>query len=157
MRFIEITVRLLSTICVSVFLLAAGSVPGVAQEKTAKQAKAKKWVGPKSTPRQQLELLMQMPPEEREQYLAQLPPAQRTRLEELEKMPEDKRALQLRRLDILNSLTAERKQAVTQEIGSIKLMSFVRRRARLHSREFEQSYTADEQELIRDTFPAAAQ
>jgi hypothetical protein len=163
-RFSEISVRVLLTICASVFLLTSGSVPGLAQDKAqdktqnkaAKQAK-QKWIGPKSTRRQQLELLMQLPPEEREQYLAQLPPAQRTQLENLEKLPPEERALRLRRLDILNSLTPERKQAVTQEIGSIKLMSFVRRRARLHSKEFEQSYTPDEQELIRDSFAKAAQ
>jgi hypothetical protein len=171
-RFSEISVRLLLTICASVFLLTSGSVPGLAQDKAqgkaqgkaqdkaqnkaaAKQAK-QKWIGPKSTRRQQLELLIQMPPEEREQYLAQLPPAQRTQLENLEKLPPEERALRLRRLDILNSLTPERKQVVTQEIASIKLMTFVQRRARLHSKDFEQSYAPDELELIRDTFVNAS-
>ncbi|HEY4363247.1 MAG TPA: hypothetical protein VGN17_19925 [Bryobacteraceae bacterium] len=152
--------RFLGSICVSVFLLAAGSFPALAQDtpaqrKAAKQAK--KWVGPKLTPRQQLELLMQMPPEEREQFLSQLPEARRTQLENLVKLPAEERALRLRRLDLLNSLTPERKAAVTQEIGNIKLMNFVRRRARLHSKEFEQSFTPDEQELIRDTFVKASQ
>jgi hypothetical protein len=89
-------------------------------------------------------------------YLAQLPPKQRTQLENLSQLPPEQLANRLRRLDLLNSLTPERKLAVTQEIDSIKLMRFVQRRARLHSREFEQSYAPDELELIRDTFPNAA-
>jgi predicted NAD/FAD-binding protein len=148
-------VRFLITICASLALLTSGP-PAFAQAKAANKQAKQKWVGPKSTPRQQLELLLEMPPEQREQYLAMLPQAQRTQLENLEKLPPEKRDARLRELDILNSLTPDRKQAVRQEINRIAAMKFVQRRAHMHTQEFEQSFTAPELELLRSRFPNAA-
>ena len=155
--------RFLFTICASVFLLAPASLPALAQNKPAspKQQNKQKWIPPRIPPSQQLQRLLEASPEEREQFLSQLPPAQRAnrqaQLERLESLPPEQRARRLRLLDIMENLPPDRRQAVTQEITSITAMRFVERRARLHSREFEQSYTAPELELIRSRFEKAAQ
>jgi hypothetical protein len=148
-------VRFLLTISASLILLATGP-PAFAQAKAANKQAKQKWAGPKSTRRQQLELLLEMPPEQREQYLAMLPATQRTQLEILAKLDPEERDRRLRRIDILNSLTPDRRQAVSEEINRIAAMKFVQRRARMHSKEFEQSFTAPELELLRSRFPNAA-
>ena len=58
--------------------------------------------------------------------------------------------------DYANSLTPDRKQAVKEEIDRINAMTFVQRRFHMHSKEFEQSFTAAELELLRYHFPNAA-
>lgn len=144
-------------------LLASGSRPALAQAKAVlpKQQAKQKWVPPRIPPSQLLGQLLQMSPDERERFLAQFPPAQRvqrqTQLENLEKLNPEQRARRLRILDMFENLPPERRQAVRQEIQRITAMTFVQRRARMHSRDFEQSYSPQELELLRFNFEKAAQ
>ncbi len=56
----------------------------------------------------------------------------------------------------LESLPPGRRQAVRQEIQSLKDMTFRERRLRLHSDEFNRSFSPDEQQLIREQYQNAA-
>lgn len=55
-----------------------------------------------------------------------------------------------------DKLVPARRQAVNQERERIRAMSFAERRKALHSPEFGQNFSPDEQEIIRNSFPNAA-
>jgi hypothetical protein len=106
-----------------------------------------------------LEQFLNMPPAQREQALAKLPPGRRqqieTRLNNLESLPPEQRAKQLDRAKRLESLPPGRRQAVRQEIQSLREMTLRERRMRLRSDEFNRDYSSEEQQLIREPFPNA--
>jgi hypothetical protein len=167
-------VRVVSFFCGSV-LIVYGAVAGVPLE--AAQAKAKPPVAPKPSPSkiinqaakqpakqvpvEQLQRLLNMSPENREKNLSKLAPAQRTRiqnqLDNLDKMPPGQRAVTLDMLRRLENLPPARQQAVNQEMQRIqKLPTVEERSAVIHSPEFQQSFSPEEQELLRERFPGAA-
>lgn len=121
----------------------------------AKQAKQK---GP--VPAEQLQRLLDMTPEEREKALADLPPARRrvieNRLNRLDDLTPQQRERRLNLARRLESLPRERQAAVRQELQALRAMTFAERRARLHSSEFDQTYSPAEQQLIRDQYAGAA-
>jgi hypothetical protein len=116
---------------------------------------------PKPVPADQLQKLLNMSPEEREKNLSKLPPAQRTRAENqlnnLDKMSPQDRARRLDQISRLEKLPPGRRQAVNQEMQSIrKLPTVQERRAVIQSPEFQQNFSPEEQQLIREQFPGAA-
>jgi hypothetical protein len=116
--------------------------------------------GPKQVQADQLEKLLNMSPEEREKALSKLPPAQRqrvqNRLDNLDRMSPEQRERNLERARQLEQLPPERRQAVTKQIQSMNGLSISDQRQILHNPDFNQNFTPQEQEIIRDRFPAAA-
>jgi hypothetical protein len=114
----------------------------------------------KPIPAEQLGRLLNMTPEQREKNLSKLPPPQRQRLENqlnnLDKMSPEQRAQRLDQISRLEKMPPARQQAVTKEMQSIQALPVPERRARLHSPEFNQTYSPEEQQLIRERFPGAA-
>jgi hypothetical protein len=55
-----------------------------------------------------------------------------------------------------DKLAPARRQAVNQEMQRINQMSFAERQQALHSPEFNQNFSPEEQEILRDRFPNAA-
>jgi hypothetical protein len=168
-------VRVVSLICGSV--LVVYSLAGVRLDAGQPKVKppppppkpAKPQAGPKQgnkqaakqVPAEQLQKLLNMSPEEREKNLSKLPPAQRqnleNRLNNLDKLSPDQRSKRLDQISRLEKLPPARRQAVNQEIQRIQqLPPGPARRAAIHSPEFQQSYSPEEQDLIRERFPGAA-
>ncbi len=72
-------------------------------------------------------------------------------------MTPQQRAQRLDQISRLEKLPPGRRQAVTQQMQSIaKLPTVQERRAVIHSPEFQQNFSPEEQQLIRDRFPGAA-
>jgi hypothetical protein len=57
----------------------------------------------------------------------------------------------------MQHLTPERRQAVNEEIESLRGLTPREKKARLFSEEFSKEYTPEEQKVIRDTFPVGRQ
>lgn len=116
----------------------------------------------KQVPAEQLRRLLDMPPEQREKALdnAKLSPQQRQRvqnqLDRLDSMPPQQRERQLNRMSRLEQMAPERRRAVTNQIQDMRGMTFQQRRAVLHSPDFNQQFSPEEQDLIRETYPNAA-
>ena len=161
--------RLLSSICGIILLVAWCAPPAEAQGKNknkiagnpkqqARQAEKQQNRGP--VPTEQVERLLNMSPEERERALSSLPPGRRAQIEKridnLQSMPLKQRERQLDMAKRLESLPQDRQPVVRKEIQDIARMTFRERRERLHSDEFNQSYSPEEQQLMRDRFPNAA-
>ncbi len=167
--------RVVSFICWSVLIVYGAGLAGVrleaAQPKvktpaapkpqpSPKQARQANKQAPRPVPADQLEKLLNMSPEERQKNLSKFPPAQRqnleNRLNNLDKLSPQQRAQRLDRARRLENLPPARRQAVNREVQGIQQMPFAERQARLHSPEFNQTYSPEEQQLIRETFPGAA-
>jgi Protein of unknown function (DUF3106) len=115
---------------------------------------------PPALPTRVLERLAQMTPEQRQKALARLPPERRERVEQqlnrLDQLPPDQKAQVLERYDAFQGLPRDRQAAVRAELQALRKMAFARRRARLNSPEFEQTFSPEEQRLLRESFPFAA-
>jgi hypothetical protein len=125
--------------------------------KAAKQADKQ---APQSIPGKQIERLQKMTPEEREKALANLPPERRQQVEKqlnrLDQLTPQQRQQLDERFERLQSFPPARQRAVRQEVQSLRALRFSERQARLHSEEFKQQFSAEEQDLIRGVFPGAA-
>jgi len=115
---------------------------------------------PRSIPGKQIEQLQKMTPEEREKALAKLPPDRRVQVEKqlnrLDQLTPEQRQQLDQRFEKLQSFPPARQRAVRQEMQSLRGLSFSERQTRLHSDEFKQEFSSEEQELIRGVFPGAA-
>lgn len=114
----------------------------------------------KQVPADQLDRLLKMSPEERERELSRLPANQRkqvqNRLDTLDRLSPAQRQQRIDRLREMEQLPPERQQAVTGQIRSMNQMSIADQREYLHSPGFGQSFSGDEQQIIRERFPAAS-
>jgi Protein of unknown function (DUF3106) len=108
-------------------------------------------------PVEELKRFQSLPPEQREKELAKLPPARRARvekqLEHFDSLTPDERDRQFRRLELMNSLTPERKAMVQDEIQRIRALPARERREQLYGDDFDRKHSPAEQELIRGAFP----
>lgn len=134
--------------------------PAAPRPQAAKPPAAKRAGGGKAVQADQLEKLLNMTPAEREQELSRLPPAQRqrvqNRLDNLDRMNPAQRAQNLERARQLEQLPPDRRQAVTRQIQSMNGLSIADQRQILHSPDFNQNYSPQEQEIVRERFAAAA-
>ncbi len=134
--------------------------PPPAKPQAAKPNAGKNGGGGKAVQADQLEKLLNMSPEERQKTLSKLPPAQRqrvrTRLDTLDRMSPEQRERNLERARQLEELPPARRQAVTKQIQSMNGLSIADQRLILHSPEFSQNFSPQEQEIIRERFPAGA-
>jgi hypothetical protein len=126
---------------------------------------------PDSHPGEQLFVrLSRMTPEEREQALSRLPPAQREKIEQriqnFQKLPPAAQARRLDRLERLNSLPPQkqnqvrrslnqlnalpddRKMAINQELRHMLGMPDEQRRAYMNTEEFRNRFSPAEQQMI---------
>jgi hypothetical protein len=72
-------------------------------------------------------------------------------------MTPEQRAQRMDQISRLEKLPPARRQAVNQEMQRINQIPVgPQRRAALHSPEFQQNFSPDEQQLIRERFPGAA-
>jgi hypothetical protein len=115
---------------------------------------------PRSIPGKQIEQLQKMTPEEREKALSKLPPERRQQvdkqLDRLDQLTPEQRQQLDQRFEKLQSFPPARQRAVRQEVQSLRAMPFSERQNRLHSEEFKQQFSPEEQDLIRGVFPGAA-
>ena len=115
---------------------------------------------PQSIPGKQIEQLQKMTPEQREKALENLPPERRQQiqkqLERLDQLSPEQRQELDRRFETLQRFPPARQRAVRQELQDLRKMPLAERRARLHSGEFSQQFSPEEQDLIRSVFPGAA-
>lgn len=158
--------RTLSLICGIALALAFGAERAEAQAKSKNRivdtpkAQNKRNQIKGGSPTEQVERLLNMSPEEREKALAGLPPARRAaiekRIDTLESLPPEVRERRINLAKRLESLPEDRQPVVRQEIQGIQRMPVPERRIRLHSSDFNQDYSPEEQQLIRDHFPNAA-
>jgi hypothetical protein len=113
--------------------------------------------GPQVSVTHELDQFAKMSPKEREKELAKLPPQRRAafeqRLARYEQMtPEQKEKFKLN-LETMESLPKDRQNAVKMEIQRISALPFEQRKRILSSEEFRQTFSPDEQRLVRDRFP----
>jgi len=101
-----------------------------------------------------------MTPEQREKALENLAPERRQQiqkqLERLDQLSPEQRQELDRRFETLQRFPPARQRAVRQELQDLRKMPLAERRARLHSGEFSQQFSPEEQDLIRSVFPGAA-
>jgi hypothetical protein len=130
-----------------------------ANKQAAKQAARQ---AAKQVPAEQLERLLNMSPEEREKALAnsKLTPAQQQnlqkRLDNLDRLNPAQRATQLERTRELEKLPVARQQAVTNQIKGMSDLSIADQRQLLNSPEFGKTFSPEEQQIVRERYPAAA-
>jgi hypothetical protein len=112
---------------------------------------------PPPDPVKQLREFQALSPAEREKELAKLPPPRRERVERqlanFDAMTPEQREHQFHRLELMNGLTGERKDAVQDEIKRLRELRPRDRRDYLYSDEFKRKYSPEEQELIHGAFP----
>jgi hypothetical protein len=111
---------------------------------------------PPQIPDAQVNRLMNMSPEEREKFLANLPPERRENLEKrlnrLDQLPPEQKAELGRRLEELQKLPPARRQAVRAELQTLRGLRPVDRKARVNSPEFREQYSPEEIRLMRDVW-----
>jgi hypothetical protein len=132
--------------------------PAQTPKQAAKQAARQ---AAKQVPAEQLGKLLNMSPEEREKALAnsKLTPEQRQRvqnqLDNLDRMSPAQREQRLNRISQLEKLPQARQQAVTKQIQGMNNLSIADQRQMLNSPEFGKNFSSEEQQIVRDRFPAA--
>ena len=137
-------------------LISAQAAKNKALPKAARQADKQ---APRSIPGKQIERLQKMTPEEREKALANLPSERRQQVEKqlnrLDQLTPQQREQLDQRFEKLQGFPPARQRAVREEVQILRKMPFADRQARLHSEEFNQQFSAEEQDLIRGVFPGA--
>jgi hypothetical protein len=112
---------------------------------------------PQPNPAKELDQFSKMSPEEREKSLSQLPPQRRAafeqRLERYQRMTPEQQEHFKQQLEMMQKLPRDRQNVVRDEIQRLQALPGPERRRALNSDQFNQSYSADEQKLIRDRFP----
>jgi hypothetical protein len=135
--------------------------PPAAKPQGGNKAGGNKAGGGKQVPAQELRRLLDMPPEQRGKALANsnLTPQQRqqvqNQLDNLDRMAPAQREQRLNQISQLEKLPPARQQAVKGQIQSMNGLSIADQRQFLHSPEFSQKYSPEEQQIIRDRFPPA--
>ena len=125
-------------------------------------APRQKWRGKqKGTPRPPalagpaLQRLANMRPEQREKALSRLDPERRARVEEqlnrLNNLPPEQRAKLLQRYDEFQGLPRDRQATVRSELQALRKLPTPKLRQRLNSPEFQQSFSPEEQRLLRES------
>lgn len=148
-------------------LTACVSFPILAQQKAAQKPSAQprsagQGVGQtKAAPRPPalagpvLQRLANMTPEQRERALSKLAPARRAYVEEqlnrLGNLSPEQRARLLQRYDEFQGLPRDRQQAVRSELQALRKLPTPQLRERLHSPEFQQNFSPEEQRLLRES------
>jgi phage-related protein len=154
----------------AVALVVCGAISPIAaqQKKPPKPAAAPK---PPASPKQQnaavkrlnqnpgkeLDRFTNMSPEAREKELSKLPPQRRAAFEHnlarYEQMTPEQQERFKRQLEIMRRLPKDRQNAIRQEIEQLRALPPAERRKALNSDEFQQHFSPDEQELVRERFP----
>ena len=110
---------------------------------------------PAPLPPRALERFQKMTPEQRQRALERLPPDRRARIEEqlrrLQNLPPDQRQQLQERYQRFQSLPRDRQIAVRTELQSLRQMPPAERRARVNSPEFQETYSPQEQRLLRES------
>jgi hypothetical protein len=139
-----------------------GAVLSVALAAPAALGQGKKGPArPPALPTPALQRLSQMTPQQRQKALSRLPPERRERIEQqlnrLDQLPPDQKAKLLQRYDEFQGLPRDRQAAVRAELQALRKMPIPQRRQRLNSPEFQQSFSPEEQRLLRESLgrPAA--
>ncbi|MGA3185690.1 MAG: DUF3106 domain-containing protein [Bryobacteraceae bacterium] len=108
-------------------------------------------------PAKELDRFTNMSPEAREKELSKLPPQRRAafeqRLARYQQMTPEQQEKFKEKLEIMRKLPKDRQNAVRQQIEQLRAMPFAERKRALNSEEFKQSFSPDEQKLVRETFP----
>jgi hypothetical protein len=155
--------RLLTVAPLAVMLAAMLLTPAFAQQ--PRQPKQDNHPG-----EQLLDKLSRMTPEEREQALSRLPPAQRanierrirnfqkmppaaqertlSRLERLNSLPPQKRNQVRRSMKQFNDLPEDRKMAINEELRHMLAMPDAERRSYMNTEEFRNRYSPFEQQMM---------
>ncbi len=110
---------------------------------------------PAALPMPAVERLANMTPEQRQKILERIAPARREKIEiqlaKLDQLPPEQRAQLLQRYEMFQGLPQDRQVAIRLELQMLRKMSTPRLRERFSSPEFQQSYTADEQKILRES------
>lgn len=136
-------------------------VPSAVGKAAGAAAKAARNPG-RPVPADQLRKMLGMSPEQRQKALdaSKLTVPQRERvqkqLDTLDRMPPAQREQQLNWIGRLETLPAPRQRAVNQQIQAMNGMTVAQKRAIIQNPEFEQRFSPEEQDLIRERFPNAA-
>jgi hypothetical protein len=111
---------------------------------------------PAQIPDAQVNRLMKMSPEEREKVLSNLPPQRRQALEQrlsrFDQLPTEQKAELDRRFQEFQKLSPVRRQAVRDELQTLRGLRQPERRARMNSPEFREQYSPEEIRLMRDVY-----
>jgi hypothetical protein len=157
-----------STVLFAATLVTALLTPAFAQQQARPQAQTR---AQESHPGEQLvDRLSRMTPEEREQALSRLPPAQRanieqriqefqklppaiqertlSRLERLRSLPPQKQNQVRRSMKQYNDLPEDRKMAINQALAHMSAMPDEERREYMNTEEFRNRYSPFEQQMI---------
>ena len=109
----------------------------------------------KRVPPRAIERLENMKPEEREKALSRLPPPRRAqverRLNQYERLTPEQREQAKQRLEQFQSLPMERRAAVRRELQILRLMNTEDRKQRLSDPKFQERYSAQELQLLKDS------
>jgi len=149
-------------------LIAIGSSPVFSQTKPATpktpsapratpnaQARIPAAQRPPALPTPALQRLANMTPEQREKALSKLTPERREKIEtqlgKLDKLPADQRSQLLQRYDQFQGLPRDRQAAVRGELQALRKLPTPQLRERLNSPEFQQSYSPEEQRILKES------
>ncbi len=110
---------------------------------------------PPALPTPALQRLANMTPEQREKALSKLTPDRREKIEsqlgKFDKLPADQRSQLLQRYDQFQGLPRDRQAAVRGELQSLRKLPTPQLRERLNSPEFQQSYSPEEQRILKES------
>jgi hypothetical protein len=110
---------------------------------------------PQGNPARELDRFSRMSPKERQEQLAKLPPARRQqieqRLERYQKLPPQQREQLRKRYEAFQNLPDDRQDAVREELQNLRGLPPAQRKSRLDSPEVRQSFSQEEQQLLRES------
>lgn len=108
-------------------------------------------------PAKELDRFTKMSPEAREKELSKLPPQRRAnfeqRLARYQQMNPEQQERFKQQLEMMRKLPKDRQNAVRQKIQEIRALPPAERRKALNSEELNENFSADEKELVRNSFP----
>jgi hypothetical protein len=111
---------------------------------------------PPQIPDAQINLLMNMTPEEREKLLSRVPPDRREsisqRLQRLDQLPPEQKAQLNWRFQEFQKLSPLRQRAIRAEMQTLKDLRQPQRRLRIQSPEFREQYSPEEIRLMKDVW-----
>jgi len=149
--------RLWRAVAIAVGLLLAGGLdPASAQtpKQQAKQAKLKAKQLKQAKQAAVLERFLQMSPQERNQALRQLPPAQRQRilrrLDAVGSLSDEERRSLRGRFDTFLDMPPERQPVVRRELQQLRQLTPEQRRNRLASPELRDKFSEDELRFLSE-------
>lgn len=121
---------------------------------------AKRPPPPPALPGPMIERLRSMTPEQREKALSRLPPERRAmveqRLNRIEQLPPEQRTQLEGRYQRFQSLPPARRLAVREELQNLRGLPPAERRRRFLDPGFQQEYSTEEQQILRESLGPGA-